>query len=307
MIRIVFKRCLLALLSLSVLFCTLQAQASLGQKKRVVVWGREISYHFIPINNERVRYDGTAYVSIDKKNGNRENRLVLNSAFFAKEAEQIFDDFEKQPDPSIGLQVDLEKFIAVLSDAERRLKEGDGLSGDQRKMLVAYLEDLEHQLQDAAWYGVYKKSQNKNDFVRTFTNIRSATIEYHELSNLRDEIEWAELASGNSPALKRDDALFWNQTEVRAFLTEMAYGLNPRDSIFQAVTGGIQEIKGGKNMDFSIQKLNSVLKIARNLPMGGNGFACLCFLTVEHARAIAVQVYHKDALALSLAAVKPAA
>ena len=281
-------------------------QASSGVRKTATLWGHTVSYRFIPINNERVRYDGTAYVAADKK-GNRENRLVLNSAFFKKEAELIFGDFEKQPNPSIGLRVDLAEFIAVLSSAEQRLGEGDGLKGDQKKKLLTHLRDLEHQLQYAAWYGIYKRSKDENDFARAFAEVRASTIEYHELSHLRDELEWAGLAGPDSPELKRDDAVFWNQTEVRAFLTELAYGSNPRDSIFQAVTGGIQEIERGKNMDFSIQKLNSVLKIAQKLsPMPMNGFACLCCLTVEHSRIIARQVYQDVRLALALAAQKPA-
>lgn len=307
MIRTVFKKWFLALLALPVLLCAFQAHASIGQKKRAVVWGREISYHYIPVNNERVRYDGTAYVATDKK-GNRENRLVLNSAFFKKEADGIFDDFEKEPNPSTGLQVNLEEFVAVLFDAERRLKEGEGLDGDEKKKLLLHLQDLENQLKYAAWFDIYRKSKNKSDFVRAFAKIRGATIEYHELSHLRDELEWAELAGGDSPELKRDDSVFWNQTEVRAFLTEMAYGVNPRDSLFQAVAGGIQEIRRGKNMDFSVQKLNSVLQIAQKLsPMSANGFDCLCCLTVEHARAIARRIYHDDRLAIALAAAGPAA
>lgn len=282
-----------------------KAEATLGKMKTATLWGRPVSYRYIPINNSTVRYDGTSYVYADKK-GTRENRLVLNSAFFRKEAEQIFADFEKKPDFPPDQTVDLAEFVAVLTDAEERLKQGDGLTGEQKKILLTHLEELERQLQYSAWFPVYQSAKNKSDFIGAFAAVRAKTIEYHELSHLLDESEWADIAGRNS-SLKRDDAVFWNQTEVRAFLTELAYGSNPRDSVFQTVSGAVDEIRRGRNMDFSIQKLNEVLKIVSELVGGQDGFAYLCCLTPTYARTIAQRLYTDFRMAIRLAVVRPAA
>lgn len=295
MIQKVFKSILLgALPLLAAAFLSHPAEAGLGKVKKASLWGHHLTYQFTTIQNPKVAYDGTAYV-YTRSDGSRENRVILNTVFFKREAIDIWNDFQAASKPGKTSSMKMSDLFQQLTEVGNRLEKGKKLSGKKRKELISQLESLKEELKYAAWYDTYKRALSRNktsgeaqkDFIRQFIQIRMKTIEYHELSHLLDEIRWAKSSQSRTT--------FFSQTEVRAFITELAYGANPQDSLWQVASGVIDEIKRGKNLDSSVSKLKGVLGLARNLslPASKNSLTGLCHLSRKNSQQMATQLYRR--------------
>lgn len=265
--------------------------------KTATLWGRTIRYEVVTISNARLSYDGSAF-AFDSKDGTKVYRLVLNTAFFAMEAGQIWDGFANQKkllQPNVSQWKD---FVPSLVGLHQQFAKGEGLAGVQKKVVLQQLQHLDGQLEAAAWYPLYRqisleyKNQAvaKEKFVRQFSAIRKSTIEFHELSHLLDEMVLQETKGKVSPAAQER---FLADSEMRAFVTELAYGQNPRDSLWQAVSGVSDEIRRGKNVDSSLQKLAQVLTVIQKTSTLDQGrvVACLCSLSRDKFRGLAYQLY----------------
>ena len=202
------------------------------QDKVAEIWGHRVAYQLVILKDKSQSDDGKALViSRGKK---QFNRVVVNTTYFEKEALEIWKTFESTRPPLFQYHP-----APVLS--------------------VDQWHDLKKQLQYVAWHPVYLKAKAghrntrsaRRDFVKTFREIRTRTIEYHELSHILDQ----NLMLGD---LGRAD--FGSLSETRAFITELAYGENPLDSLWQGAAGALDEMRRGKNVDSSRLKMKMVLE-----------------------------------------------
>lgn len=265
-----------------------QADASF-QRKEAVIWGEKLSYVIETVKRNGVDYDGMTSV-YKGPDGRPSFRLVLNAANLSREAQQLWEEFRKNPKPSQVKTGPLLPFIEDLGGMNRKIHDRQSFSLDQRKKMLTELKTLEQGLKYSAWYSVYESSSSRQDFVRQFVQIRLATIEFHELSHLLDEIKGER---GKTKTASRDMGKFAHQTEVRAYLTEMAYGSNPQDVLWQVVSGVLQETREGKNTDYSIQKLMDTLQAASLLPefKKVDAYVCLCKISRTHSYFLASRIY----------------
>lgn len=253
------------------------------QQKEATLWGETFSYQLVILTKSNVSYDGKAFTI--KSGAKKIRRVVLNNAYFEKEANELWNSFLNGTNPSLVGSPQLMAFLAQLKSLH---------GNNNSSYLLDQLVLLKRQLQYASWYDIYKKkleqtknsSQAKKEFKKEFIQLRMATIEAHELSHLLDEIH---LEQGQGKA----DEQFAHDTEVKAFLTELVYGANPRDSLWQVVTGALDEIKAVGPSDDSIHKLTQFLETARNVSWipHGNELCFLCYLSHSHAEEVARLVY----------------
>lgn len=281
------------------------AQASQARKVKIL-WGEEIAYELTTVKSGRVSYDGTAYVARNE-NGEPANKVVLNTAFFEKEAAEIWDFFSSGATPAPSAMTDRSDLAALLIDIEKKISDGNGLTGGERRGILAELELLDRELRIAAWHPVYLKATRargntaaaRRYFIQLFSDIRKSTIELHELSHLLDERRARDFASaGWAETEKRR---FVRDSEIRAFITELAYGCNPRDSLWQAVSGVEHEVREGRDVDASLSKFADVLRAAEKTGiLNQRGIvACLCTLSNEQSRMIALRLYYDYRLTAS--------
>ena len=288
-----------------------EAQAAQTRKVKVV-WGEAIAYELSTVPDSSVRYDGTAFV-VRREENEPVNRVIINTAYFEREAENLWDFFSSGIRPgasSLSRRPDLALSLIAL---EEKISNGGALSGTEKKEILEELELLERELKIAAWYPVYNKAvtEKKNAaaarryFIQLFSDIRKSTIEFHELSHLLDErrLRAGLSAEFSGPEQRR----FARDSEIRAFITELAYGCNPRDSLWQAVSGVKDEVKQGRDVDASLSKFADVLRASEKTGIPGvRGIvACLCTLSTEQSRAIALRLY--DGYRLTFSRITPAA
>ena len=225
------------------------------------LWDRDIEYRLIHQRDSRRDNDGEAY--FQQEGPQRINYVVLNSAYFAKEAEEIFkriQDASRQETPR--------KFFSAqqLASLEKLLADMD-LKRPADAELQDLLKDLQHQLEYQAWHGLFQEAQAnaasvreaKKYFAQRFTEARLQTIEYHEASHLLDLKDGVDL---NSEAFERF-------TELNAFYTELAYGGRPHDVMAQALAGLLEEWRLGRRVDYSIHKVATVLSFLKKCPKWG--------------------------------------
>jgi len=269
------------------IFSFLIPALALANQKPLSIWGQELNYEVVSLSNKHRSYDGLA-IRLNRS-GKKINRVILNTAYFQQEATEIWEDFQYNPKPSVIVSPNLMTFLVNLMETNRNFS--------QKQSLISQLGELKEQLQYAAWQKVYAKAKNKKEFIRLFIQTRKKTIEYHELSHLLDAVLWEKQQLTSHEM--RDEKQFAHDTEVRAFLTELVYGPNPQDSLWQIVTGVLQEIKQGRSIDYSVEKLKDILVMAQaiNWIPRGELLCFLCFLSKESATDIATKLYHRYTLA----------
>lgn len=260
---------------------------ALTEQKTAFIWGKTISYELQMIHNPAVKYDGEAYIRMG-------NHVVLNTAYIRKEAEGLWDTFQSSSKPAWQDSLSLQEVLASLTLLNHRDTFSHQLSSSEKKKLLSTLEKLEAHFAYAAWYPTYRQTTGKEAFVRSFIRTRKNAILYHELSHLVDQEEWgAKKHPGN---VLRNANLFAFHTEVRAFLAELAYGDNPHDVLWQVLTGVVEELQNGQNIDYSIRKLTGVLHYAENAETmtslnGIDLFKALCFISRGPSKAMAFLLY----------------
>lgn len=213
--------------------------------------GLTLEYRLQIEANPRVAYDGQAFVRTE--GGRRIYTVLLNRAYFEREGGEIFDRLSNESDarrdrPEAG------EGVAVL--------EADWLSSG--RIPVAELRALQIRLENAAWRDLHQSSvaahdsarKARRDFVRAFARARLACIEEHEVSHLID------LARGGDEASPD----FARETELKAFYAELARGGNPLDSMSQALAGLLDEVRRGRTVDYSREKVATVLRFLRASP-----------------------------------------
>lgn len=245
------------------------------QEKKASLWGETFSYQLVILTKKNAIYDGKAFTV--ERGAKKIRRVVLNNAFFEKEGLELWNEFIKGTPPSLAGSPPLMEFLDKLKS----------FNGSEINNLVDQLTILKNQLQYASWYDVYQQAKgDKKKFVKQFVKLREETIEYHELSHLLDEIR-LERRKGST------DEKFAQDTELRAFLTELVYGENPRDSLWQVVSGVLAEIKMSSVSDYSIHKLVEVLEATRTIPWVARGdeLCFLCYLTPSHAQEVGNLAY----------------
>src|SRR5262249_838729 len=129
------------------------------------------------------------------------------------------------------------------------------------KKIEDTLEDLAwREAYQRAWQGAAPREAAERAFVAEFVQIRLFTIERHEGAHLLD-------LQNNSlkPGAKREDS-FQKFTELNAFYTELANSPNPLDALTQAVAGLLDEIRQAKSVDFSLEKVTTLLDFLKRCP-----------------------------------------
>ncbi len=277
-----FASLLLAVTSLTALtFTASEVQAAAraySDLRSRELWGNKIDYQFILQNDSSARVDGEAFVKNVK--GQKVNVVILNKAFFKKEAEELFHRLEKSissEPPSPEKLLGLEKDLLALRNSTNAVPAMDSA-------LVQALKELQKNLEAMAWKGLYQEAtanaSGRKDmearFVESFTQARLQTIEIHELAHLVDLQE-----TGNT-----EGADFQKFTELNAFYSELAFGSHPQDVMAQAIAGMIDEMKQGKRVDHSIAKVASVVEFLKSCPKMRKDFqrgplpsCCLAALT----------------------------
>jgi hypothetical protein len=229
-----------------------------------VVWGQAVEYQLILKNNPRLPFDGEA--SRKQVKGRETHFILLNKAFFHKEAKSLFARFEKdasaqKQNPPSGEQLrHLEERLLSLLNSTKELPNLDQETELSLKQLESYLEYL-------AWSPLYQQAKQNSVsqkeaeqyFERQFTQTRLETIEWHEAAHLAD-------IKGKSDT---QGEAFSRFTELNAFFAELVYGANPHDVMAQALTGLIDELRRGQNVDFSRHKVVTLLDFFNDAPHSG--------------------------------------
>jgi len=231
--------------------------------KSLNIWGSEIYYRLLIKADARLSFDGKAFIQNDQ--GKKIPYVVLNTAFFEKEASALFQRFRQSRTALASVETtadpELMKFEKSLLKSKNPSRP---FSSSLTPSLKNSLKSLQTSLEDMAWFQVYKDSvedsatleEAKRRFVRQFSARRMKTIEFHEATHLYDMQR-----SGNieSPAFKRF-------TEANAFYAELVYGDNPHDVMAQALAGVLDELNRGKVVDYSVDKVLSVLRFLKQCP-----------------------------------------
>ncbi len=257
-----FASLLLAVTSLTALtFTASEVQATArdySDLRSRELWGKKIEYQFILQNDSSARVDGEAFVKNVK--GQRVNVVILNKAFFKKEAAELFHRLEKSSSGESALN---EKLLGLEKDLLRLQHLSDAVPAMDSD-LVQTLKELQKNLEAMAWTELFQNSlaqgRNPKDaearFVESFVQARLQTIEVHEVAHLVDMQE--------NP--HQGDAHFEKFSELNAFYSELAFGSHPQDVMAQAIAGMIDEMKQGKRVDHSIAKVASVVEFLKSCP-----------------------------------------
>src|SRR5262245_4994188 len=246
----------------SLSFCA-ASPLPLGSVKTLNIWGSEIHYRLLIQTDSHVDFDGRAFIQNDQ--GRKTPCVVLNNAFFEKEASALFRRFRRH-------RTDLASVETVthpeLMNFEDRLLKSKNPSLPSSSLLTPSLKNslkkLQTSLEDIAWFQTYQRSlensstleEAERQFVEQFSAQRMKTIEYHEATHLYDMQRSEDI---ESPAFKRF-------TEANAFYAELVYGDNPHDVMAQALAGVLDELNRGKVVDYSVDKVLSVLRFLKQCP-----------------------------------------
>lgn len=235
------------------------------QSRSLPLWGTTISYQFILKEDPKVKFDGEAFFR--KEGGQRINYVVVNTAFFRKEALELFSRFKQtKMDAGFPSMAKLKNLEGVLLPLQEVNLQKDTISS-------AHFEDLKHlqnALEKLAWSELVQDSLRStnseeeafNQFLSRFTKIRVDTIERHEAAHL---IDIQGTKGDHLPG-------FDKKTELGAFFTELAYGPNPQDVMAQAIAGLLDELKKGKPVDYSIEKVTTTLEFLKECPRFSKNF-----------------------------------
>jgi hypothetical protein len=223
-----------------------------------------MDYRLVSRESPHVDFDGEAFYRRE------ENRsvpmVVLNRAFFQREAESLFQRFEKDSEgESEGIHLTSRDWKTL---EERLLRLDPAKYPKFSRSDRESLESLRLALEGRAWRPLFERTREETSsrrerlsrFVEGFTSIRLETIEHHEVSHLLD------LSQASDP----DAPGFNHFTELNAFFTELAYGSNPHDVMAQAMTGLLDELRRGRPVDYSAAKVAAVLRFLRDCPQRGN-------------------------------------
>lgn len=213
--------------------------------------GGQLEYRVEIENKPGARYDGQAFTR--SRNGKTSYVVVLNRAFFAKESKEIFRRLQQGHRPAPPPEL----FQNALADLDSWAAQSRPRSQPEGKDFVARLRLVQTYLEDLAWRGAYEACLAKETaageaercFTAAFSASRLATIEEHEVAHLLD------LAAGGDP----DSAGFARYTELNAFYAELFRGANPLDTLSQALVGGMEELRRGATVDYSLEKIRRVL------------------------------------------------
>lgn len=245
-----------------------QAKAGLPLKidtsASLSLWNQEIKHVLLIKNDPRLPFDGEAYTKTHK--GVEKNFIVLNKAYFEKEAKELFQKFVKIRNAPANKA---KHPYYQLSELEREILLAH--NSTNRPLMLNYklksvLRELKESMEMQAWSALFQNSVEKTDslkkaeefFIKYFIASRMKTIHFHEAAHIID----------CSKTTDRDSVKFKRYSELNAFYTELAYGENPRDVISQTLVGVLDELKQGKSVDFSIEKLTSLLNYLKNKNTG---------------------------------------
>ncbi len=268
------------------------AQASLSLKaeksKVLEIWGEEIHYRLILKNDVNALHDGEAFTRIQE--GEKVSYVILNPILLEKEANTLFDRFQKKENAFIASSAEEMKTLeAQLFNLN--LKNQNTLNPTLIRRLKKHFEVL-------AWQKLYQKAIQENKdlnlakeyFVKSFIEARIHTLEHHEAAHLYDT-QRASAAELNSPDFRRF-------TEMNAFYAELRYGENPYDVIAQALTGLLDEFEQKKNVDYSTAKLFSVLHWLRGKSFNKNyptsAFEKLSKIATSDYQELAQKLFQKN-------------
>ncbi len=230
----------------------------------LTLWNQVVQYQLIVKEDLSMPSDGEAF--IHKSGAQKINYVVLNEAYFGKEAGELFDRFKNLSFSSSSMKksdstelLEIEYSLLSLKDASF-FKETPSLT-DRRKTA---LKELKSKLENLAWRNIYEDSlknsfspeEAKRKFTEAFMKVRKNTILHHEVSHLID-LE-------NTQNSQSED--FKKYTELNAFYTELVYTTNPYDVMAGAVVGLIDEMNRKKEVDYSIEKVSTVLSFLKRCP-----------------------------------------
>jgi len=226
------------------------------------IWDREIEYQFLLKNDANLRHDGEAFTK--KLKGQKIAYVVLNPAFFEKEAEGLFERLRQEKNLSVNFKSLNSQELTRLEEKLLGLEGGSVSYASLTSSSKESLRKLQNLFEEIAWRGLFKASlangrslqEAKEIFSRDFTARRLKTIEHHEVAHLYDILNFKDTKSPQ----------FEKFTEVNAFYAELVYGENPQDTMAQAVSGLIDEMSRGKVVDYSVEKVLSVVEFLRDCP-----------------------------------------
>lgn len=243
------------------------------------IWDKNIDYQLEIKNDPQWPSDGESFKKLIK--GRPIYHVVINRAFYQKEAEQLFRQFEQVPKNQFtDKQFDFPEWRHfeknLLSLRESSFKE-------KKSQVKSTLKALKGKLEYLAWFKVYEKSvkesvskeEAQRKFTQQFSQIRDKIIEYHEVAHVIDLMKVSVEESHS--------AEFERYTELNAFYTELAYSENPYDTMAHAVVGLLDEIDQAKTTDYSIEKVSTLLRFLKECPRfaelfrPGNRMALCCF------------------------------
>ncbi len=218
-----------------------------GETRQQVLWNQPVNYQFSVTENPNLSYDGEAYQKMIE--GKIVNFVMMNKVFFEREAKDLFRRLN---------QNDKTQDIKPLESEILSLNLVSGKTAKINEKTKATLKNLNAALELLAWRELHRESLNSTPsedaaeklFIEKFTQSRMKTIEYHEVAHLLDLARDA----------NRETPQFEKFSELNAFYTELAYGDNPLDTVAQAVTGLIDELNRGKMVDYSTDKIGSILR-----------------------------------------------
>ncbi len=243
------------------------------------IWGQDVAYQLEIKNDPQWPSDGESFKKMVK--GRAVYHVVLNRAYYKKEAEQLFRQFEQMPKIQFTDSLfnfpewkHFEKDLLSIKDAPLKVK---------NIHVKSTLKALKGKLEYLAWFKVYEKSvkesvskeEAQRKFTQQFSQIRDKIIEYHEVAHVIDLMKVSVEESHS--------AEFERYTELNAFYTELAYSENPYDTMAHAVVGLLDEIDQAKTTDYSIEKVSTLLRFLKECPRfaelfrPGNRMALCCF------------------------------
>ena len=239
-----------------------------GVNRTLKIWDREIEYQLLIKKDRGLSHDGEAFTK--KVKGQKISYVVLNPAFFEKEAEALFERFRREKNPSANLKSLNSQELARLEEKLLSFQGGIISLSSLAPSSKESLKKLKTLFEEIAWRTLYKASlaksgvlqEAKEIFIKDFTTSRLRTIEHHEAAHLYDILGSAETKSPE----------FEKFTEVNAFYAELVHGENPHDSMAQAVSGLIDEMNRGKVVDYSVEKVLSVARFLKDCPQFAKRF-----------------------------------